>query len=392
MRRVLIGALVTAALSVVASASAERLTTTTTHSATTSHSLAAQPSCSATITSNTTLAADLANCPGDGIVIGADNITLDLNGHTIDGDGIPGDSALDVGIRNNGHAGVTIIGGTVGEFDRGIQLDGAGGNLLQHLKVMDNGGRGITLQNASNGNRIEFTNASNNLNRAGIAVISSDVNTVEHDQLDDNDVGVLLGGGAANNSVEDNTMTTNPGGGVVVLSSDENTVARNRMEEGGLVISGNHNLVAANLVTHILGCDDGCGIGISVEGGTSNRVVGNFVDHTARNGIRVDAYGAPAIGTILRANIVRSAGGDGLAVDTDQVGPVLDTTLEDNITIRSGHDGINVQSAATTLTRNLALHNGNLGLEAVAGVTDGGGNRAVGNGDPAQCTNVSCSP
>ena len=30
--------------------------------------------------------ADLVNCPSNGIVIGADDITLDLNGHTIDGD------------------------------------------------------------------------------------------------------------------------------------------------------------------------------------------------------------------------------------------------------------------------------------------------------------------
>ena len=31
-----------------------------------------------------------------------------------------------------------------------------------------------------------------------------------------------------------------------------------------------------------------------------------------------------------------------------------------------------------------------LGIEAVFGVTDGGGNRAHGNGNPSQCTNVAC--
>jgi len=41
------------------------------------------------ITTDTKLANDLTACPGDGIVIGADNITLDLNGHMIDGDGLP---------------------------------------------------------------------------------------------------------------------------------------------------------------------------------------------------------------------------------------------------------------------------------------------------------------
>jgi hypothetical protein len=38
-----------------------------------------------------------------------------------------------------------------------------------------------------------------------------------------------------------------------------------------------------------------------------------------------------------------------------------------------------------------ANDNGDLGIEAVAGVNDGGGNRASGNGNPAQCTGVACS-
>jgi hypothetical protein len=38
-----------------------------------------------TITRDTTLDSDLLDCRGDGTVIGADNITLDLNGHAIAG-------------------------------------------------------------------------------------------------------------------------------------------------------------------------------------------------------------------------------------------------------------------------------------------------------------------
>ena len=44
-------------------------------------------SCGDTITTDTTLDSDLVDCPTNRIVIGADNVTLDLNGHTIDGDG-----------------------------------------------------------------------------------------------------------------------------------------------------------------------------------------------------------------------------------------------------------------------------------------------------------------
>ena len=43
------------------------------------------------------LTSDLMNCLGDGIVIGANGITLDLNGHAVSGDGVPGISALTLG-------------------------------------------------------------------------------------------------------------------------------------------------------------------------------------------------------------------------------------------------------------------------------------------------------
>ena len=51
--------------------------------------LASQVSCGETITADTTLDSDLVNCPNHGIVIGADGVTLDLNGHLVDGDGTP---------------------------------------------------------------------------------------------------------------------------------------------------------------------------------------------------------------------------------------------------------------------------------------------------------------
>src|SRR5215211_9424438 len=47
------------------------------------------PGCGDTITTDTSLHKDLVDCPNNGIIIGADGVTLDLNGHTIDGDGAP---------------------------------------------------------------------------------------------------------------------------------------------------------------------------------------------------------------------------------------------------------------------------------------------------------------
>ena len=41
--------------------------------------------CGDVITQDTKLGNDLVDCPADGLVIGADDVTLDLHGHTIDG-------------------------------------------------------------------------------------------------------------------------------------------------------------------------------------------------------------------------------------------------------------------------------------------------------------------
>ena len=66
------------------------------------------------------------------------------------------------------------------------------------------------------------------------------------------------------------------------------------------------------------------------------------------------------------------------------------TLIDGNLATANLDDGIDVDSASSTLVRNSANRNYDLGIEAVAGVTDGGGNKASGNGNPLQCTNVFC--
>ena len=46
---------------------------------------ASHVTCGDVITQDTTLDSDLDDCPAEGIVIGADGVTLRPNGHTIDG-------------------------------------------------------------------------------------------------------------------------------------------------------------------------------------------------------------------------------------------------------------------------------------------------------------------
>lgn len=84
-------------------------------------------SCGSVITQDTTLGNDLGPCPGDGLLIMASNITVDLGGHTItgasavqeagDGTTAPSEQA---GVQLMGVSGVTLTNGTVQDFDAGV--------------------------------------------------------------------------------------------------------------------------------------------------------------------------------------------------------------------------------------------------------------------------------
>jgi hypothetical protein len=121
----------------------------------------AQPlQCGATVTQDTTLAADLLECQGDGLVVGADGITVDLNGHTISGRIISGGDPDQVGIENPGHDDVTITNGTVSFFaGGGVHLapgqDGArvDRNRVNHLTLDFFGSFGILLEGGGSGNQ-----------------------------------------------------------------------------------------------------------------------------------------------------------------------------------------------------------------------------------------------
>ena len=105
------------------------------------HAQASQVGCGETITADTTLDSDLVDCPNNGIVIGADDITLDLNGHTVSGNGervkrCGRRESCDFGLLNDGHDGVTVRNGSVRDFGTGVFVGKARHNrVLARLLV-----------------------------------------------------------------------------------------------------------------------------------------------------------------------------------------------------------------------------------------------------------------
>lgn len=352
--------------------------------------------CGDTITVDTTLHADLVDCPNNGVVIGADDITLDLNGHTIDGDADLVDpctdgEACDIGVDNtSGYSGLTIVGGTIRDFGLGVFVLGARQNRLTHLSVARHIFVGVLIIESRRIRVRRDVIRRNGLDtdQAGLVLIEAERSRIAHNRLLGNgDIG-LLGEGSNANWIVDNSILDNPEAGMQFDGSD-NRVRGNRVRGGadGIVLAGDDNIVGRNRITGAP-CPD-CGYGISFEGGLRNVVQRNVISR-ARWGIRVDAFTGLARRTVVRANVVLGAEKDNIVIDREQAGRVVGTLVQRNVVIRAGDDGIDVENPSTTLVGNVAVRNHDLGIEAVPGVTDGGGNQAAGNGDPRQCTNVAC--
>jgi parallel beta-helix repeat protein len=162
-------------------------------------------------------------------------------------------------------------------------------------------------------------------------------------------------------------------------------ITRNRVVRngGGITLGpGSRNVITRNRVSR--GRE-----GIRIEKGRGNLVAHNVVVGARRAGIRLGIH-KPSLGgahNVVRRNLVRDS-----VVDAFLVGKKdAHSLLLRNIARGAGDDGFDVGSRSAKLTSNRAVRNGDLGIEAVLGVIDGGGNRATGNGNPLECTNVFCT-
>src|SRR3954453_9135770 len=352
---------------------------------------ASNVSCGDTITADVTLHRNLVNCPNNGIVIGADNTPLDLNYHTVDGDGTPAAGCdpntefCDIGVLNDGHDGVTIVHGSVRQFDTGFIVGGARHNGLLDISTSSSRFSGIVIFESAR-STVENSSVVRNgvhTDQAGMSVFSSRRIRIRHNSIRDNgDIG-LYDENLDRSRLIGNTFSRHPEAGALV-NGDGNLVAHNRFrrDAAGVGVGGNDNVLRRNLVQH------STDLGLQIGGGKRNLVARNR-GRNGRLGIDIASYG-PVADTVVRRNHVSDAGKDGLAVRL--IGKTLKRTqIRRNHVFHSGDDGIDVASASATVTGNEADRNADLGIEAVRGVTDGGGNIARQNGDPRQCTHIACN-
>jgi parallel beta-helix repeat protein len=295
--------------------------------------------CGEVLNASTTVTNSLIGCSGDGLVIGAPGITVDLNGHVIQGVG------LGTGIRNSGHADVTIRNGSVFNFDYGVVLQsGTLRNAVTNLNLSKNEWAAIQLENAS-GNHI------------GQNVVS-----------ETSDIGIRAANGSHSNVIVGNSLSGagSSEGFVVELGSNGNWL------EGNVVpVSGGH--------------------AIRVEGSSGTMVLANEL----AGGADVTVNVAAAPGTVVQANRI-AAGGDAAILMSGGTGGVVylnalgqssdagvileamgNSLVKGNSMSLAGDSAIVLRNGAhnVRVIDNQASHSSDAGVT----ITDGSGNTVRGN-------------
>jgi parallel beta-helix repeat protein len=211
---------------------------------------ATRVTCGQIVTRSIVVANNLVNCPEDGLRIGAPGITVDLNGHTLDGTDNGG--TVTSGVVVNDHRRVVIKHGTVTDFGSGVFLvHDADLSVVKRIRSFGNTGSGIEIS-------ADRTTVTHN---TVFSNSRTDGNTVE---------GIRIAHESNRNAVTDNAVRSNTGFGILLSQSsvgsslDRNLIARNEVignGRGGIVLSGTVR-------------------GTKVRGNVANANVGDGIDTT----------------------------------------------------------------------------------------------------------------
>ena len=381
-------------------------------------------SCGEVITRSTLVTNDLAECPGDGLVVGAPRIVVDLAGHTIDGVG------LGSGILNDGFADVTVRNGTVRDFDHGVELlSETEENLVEGLTLRENELTAIELFDARAGNAIRENTVEDN--GGGIALVSGTTGALVEDnvltlnsgaallvrdatgnRLEDNDVvgggdlgigferasgntlldndvsgtsdgGIEVRDGSHANRVEDNDVSAAGDTGIMVDLSDRNELIGNstqHMSDSGItLVSANDGVVRGNDLRFSTG-------GLQMDGSSRNRVEANNASDSSGIGIEL---GGGSYGNVVALNVASDNGATGIYVG-DEALTDAGNLVARNVASRNGADGIVLAKGGHVVLGNIARRNSGWGIHGALGTVDGGANLASGNGQPGECFGVVC--
>ena len=333
------------------------------------------PTCGMHVTSSITLGDDTPPCDGDGLLVDADDVTIDLNGHIVGGNfnsGTIGIRFADVVQR------VKVANGTVRGFATGIGGGETFGLVLSNVEVRDN------VEGASLSGRDIVVDKSDFVNHVG----------------DGLDVGQVQGA----TTIKSSAFVGNGSDGIeaseVTVAATKITAAGNQGFGINLVVEGD-----AQVTKSLLAANGAAGVGIAGTFGQASPVTIKKNEIFGNGGDGIRAATTP-LGAVLEGNVSGGNGGRGIAVmnnpggtrvtKNDLVGNSTDglfvdvtvgsTTVGQNRALGNGASGLNVGIAAATLAKNAATGNQLIGINTPFGAVDGGGNTARDNVTDPQCT------
>jgi parallel beta-helix repeat protein len=154
--------------------------------------------CGATIVADLKLDQDL-TCSGNGLTAGANGIRIDLNGHSLSGDG------TGIGIAVTDRSDVTIVGGTISNFAVGVRVIASTDVVIKQNNLVGNP-EGIDLQAGSVGISIKDNAFNGSTTRAIMLRSNSHDNDIKNNTFTGNRVGILVFGGV-DNTLKDNVIS-----------------------------------------------------------------------------------------------------------------------------------------------------------------------------------------
>lgn len=184
-------------------------------------------SCGQVIEQSVKLTANL-ECKTDGIIVGADGITIDLNGFTISG---PGEKSSKVGVMFADNDEVTVQGpGTIKSFQAGALFSGGEDNKISRVTFTENeiaifqtGSKNIAVEDnllfgnsigvaahSSSGSKLT-TNLFKSNDLAGVTLVNSAANELSMNTIQGSVNGIFLDGQSTENNVNSNNVLQNRG-------------------------------------------------------------------------------------------------------------------------------------------------------------------------------------
>jgi parallel beta-helix repeat protein len=200
-------------------------------------------SCGQVIRESVKLSSNL-ECSTDGIIAGADGITIDLNGFTISG---PGGESSKVGIMLANNDNVQVMGGTIKGFQAGVLNTGGSGNTISKVTFTEN--QIAVFNTGAKNTNIETNNMFSN--SIGVASHSSTGTKLHQNMLTDNQLAGVTLVNSAENVLDFNTITGSVNGVFLDGQSTENNVNTNTIVQNSGVDINNGNGLPTNINENI---------------------------------------------------------------------------------------------------------------------------------------------